>query len=104
EAAGEPLEAARWSARAAAWAGVNDIAEAVRHWRKVSELVEAMPDSDETIALALDARLARLEYGWRLGISEQEATAHYEAGRKLAEAAGDRVMLMRITGAYGTVR
>jgi len=104
EAAGEPLEAARWSARAAAWAGVNDIAEAVRHWRKVSELVETMSDSDETIALALDARLARLEYGWRLGISEQEATAHYEAGRKLAEAAGDRVMLMRITGAYANVR
>ncbi len=104
EAAGDPLTAARWSARAAAWAGLTDIGEAVRHWRKVSELVEALPDSDEKSALALAARLARLEYGWRLGISEQEATAHYEAGRELAERSGDRLNLLMITGAYATVR
>jgi len=104
EAAGDALAAARWSARAAVWAGLNDVGEAVRHWRKVSELVEALPDSDEASALALAARLARLEYGWRLGISEQEATAHYEAGRELAERSGDRVNLLRVTGAYANVR
>jgi class 3 adenylate cyclase/tetratricopeptide (TPR) repeat protein len=104
EAAGDPLTAARWSARAAAWVGHNDVGEAVRHWRKVSELVEALPGSDEAGALALAARLARLEYGWRLGISEQEASAHYEAGRALAERSGDRVSLLRITGAYASVR
>jgi tetratricopeptide (TPR) repeat protein len=104
EAAGDPLAAARWSARAASWVGLNDIAEAVRHWRKVSELVEALPDSAESSALALGARLWRLNYGWRLGISEQEATAHYEAGRDLAERTGDRVNLLLITALYATVR
>jgi class 3 adenylate cyclase/tetratricopeptide (TPR) repeat protein len=104
EAAGEPLVAARWSARAAAWVGLNNIAEALRHWRKVSELVEALPDSGESSALALGARVARLHYGWRLGISEQEATAHYEAGRELAERSGDAVNLLLITTAYANVR
>jgi len=104
EAAGDRLVAARWSARAASWVGLNDIAEAVRHWRRVSELVEALPDSAESSALALGARIARLNYGWRLGISEQEATAHYEAGRELAERSGDRVNLLAITALYATVR
>jgi adenylate cyclase len=104
EAAGDPLAAARWSARAASWVGLNDIAEAVHHWRKVSELVEALPDSAESSALALGARVARLHYGWRLGISEQEATAHYEAGRELAERSGDAVNLLLITAAYANVR
>ena len=104
EAAGDPLAAAQWSARAASWVGLNDIAEALRHWRKVSELVETLPDSAESNALALGARLARLNYGWRLGISEQEATAHYEAGRELAERSGDRVNLLLITALYATVR
>jgi class 3 adenylate cyclase/tetratricopeptide (TPR) repeat protein len=104
EAAGDVLAAARWGARAAAWVGLNDIAEALRHWRKVSELVEALPDSAESSALALGARVARLHYGWRLGISEQEATAHYEAGRELAERSGDAVNLLLITAAYANVR
>ena len=104
EAAGDALAAAQWSARAAGWVGLNDIGEALRHWRKVSELVEALPDSPESSALALGARVARLHYGWRLGISEQEATAHYEAGRALAERSGDAVNLLLITAAYASVR
>ena len=104
EAAGDPLAAARWSARAATWAGLNDISEAVRHWRKVSELVQALPDSAEASGLALGARLWRLNYGWRLGISEQEASAHYEAGRELAQRSGDRASLLLITAMYANVR
>jgi len=104
EAAGDPLAAARWRARAATWVALGDISEAVRHWRKVSELVQALPDSAEAIGLALAARVWRLSYGWRLGISEQEASAHYEAGRELAGRSGDRASLLLITAAYATVR
>ncbi len=104
EAAGDPLAAARWSARAATWVGLSDISEAVRHWRKVSELVQPLPDSDESSGLALAARLWRLNYGWRLGISEQEASAHYEAGRELAQRTDNRVSLLLITSAYANVR
>jgi tetratricopeptide (TPR) repeat protein len=104
DGAGEALAAARWSARAAAWVGLSDISQAVRHWRKVSELVEGLPDSEEATALALGARFRRLDYGWRLGITDQEAAAHYEAGRQLALRVGDRVNLVLLTGVYATVR
>ncbi len=104
EAAGAALPAARWSARAAAWVGLNDVSGALGHWRKVSELVQGLPESAETTALALGARVQRLNYGWRLGITEQEATAHYEAGRDLAQAGGDRVGLLLITAMYASVR
>jgi class 3 adenylate cyclase/tetratricopeptide (TPR) repeat protein len=104
EAAGDPLAAARWSARAATWVGLSDISEALRHWRKVSELTQALPDSAEASGLALAARVWRLSYGWRLGISEQEASAHYEAGRELAQRSGDRASLLLITAMYATVR
>jgi len=104
EGAGDPLAAARWMARAAAWVGLNDLAQAVAHWRRVSQLVEGLPDSPEVSGLALGARIRRLDYGWRLGISEQEAAAHYEAGRELALRTGDRFNLALLTGLYATVR
>ena len=104
EAAGEALAAARWHARAADWAGLSDISQAVRHWQKVSELVGGLPETTETMTLALGARVRRLDYGWRLGISEQEATAHYEAGRELAARSADHVSMLLITASYATAR
>jgi len=104
EAAGDPLAAAQWSARAATWVGLSDISEALRQWRKVSELTQALPDSAEASGLALAACVWRLSYGWRLGISEQEASAHYEAGRELAQRSGDRASLLLITATYANVR
>lgn len=104
EAAGEILAAAQWNARAATWVGLNDISQAVIHWRRVGELTEALPDSPETVALALGARVWRLNYGWRLGITDEEAAAHYEAGRDLAQRRGDRVNLLLITATYALVR
>jgi len=103
EAAGDPLAAARWNARAAAWVGLGDLSQALAHWRRVSELVEGLPESPETTALALMDHVRQLDYGWRLGISEQEAAAHYEAGRELAARSDDRVNLLLITGMYGVV-
>ena len=104
EAAGDPLAAARWNARAGAWVGLSDISQAVGHWRKVGELVAGLPDSAETTALALGARVWQVGYGWRLGITEQEAAAHYQAGRELGERSGDRTNLLLITAAYAVVR
>jgi adenylate cyclase len=104
EVAGEPLAAARFTARAATWVGLNDVSQALGHWRKVGELVEALPESAETTALALGAHVRQLDYGWRLGITEEEATAHYEAARELAERSGDRLNLLLIVATYANVR
>ena len=56
EAAGDGLQAARWNKRAAEWAGVSATAEAGRHWRKVLELLDNLPENEETTALGLAAR------------------------------------------------
>jgi predicted ATPase/class 3 adenylate cyclase len=102
EAAGETLDAARWYARAAAWSGTNDPGEALGHWRRVRELADALPEGPETVALGLTARINSLNYGWRLGISPEQAQALFtEAERKAAEA-GDirsRALLLLLHGA-----
>ena len=45
EEAGEPLEAARWHARAAGWVRAGDPAQSVRHWQRVHVLVEPLPET-----------------------------------------------------------
>ena len=67
EAGDETLEAARWSARAAHWAGHGQPAESLRLWRNVMVLVEGLEESEETAALAVASRLQQLQYAWRLG-------------------------------------
>jgi adenylate cyclase len=100
QAAGDPLAAARWNARAAAWIGHNDISQSLSHWRKVGELTAGLPDSPETTGLALGACIWELDYGWRLGITEEEARAHYEQGRALAQKNSDRTPLFMLVAAY----
>jgi class 3 adenylate cyclase/tetratricopeptide (TPR) repeat protein len=101
EEADKPIQAARWHARAAGWAGFNDPAEAVRHWRRVRELAESLPESPETVALGITSRTLILQFAWRLGIPEQEAESLFEEGKALAEEAGDKAGLSFLYAAYG---
>ena len=89
EAAGEPLEAARWHARAAEWSGYNDPTQALPHWTKVRELADGLPESAESAELGLTARISLLNYGWRLGISRKEAEVMFYEAEALATQAGD---------------
>jgi class 3 adenylate cyclase/tetratricopeptide (TPR) repeat protein len=89
ESAGETLESARCHARAATWTGTRDPAESLRHWRKVVELADALPESEETIALGLGARMFSLQFAWRLGISHEEAEEVFEEAERLAAKSGD---------------
>jgi len=89
EAAGELLEAARWHARAAEWSGYNDPTQALPHWTKVRELADGLPASSEGAELGLTARISLLNYGWRLGISHEEAEAMFHEGEALAARTGD---------------
>ena len=81
ESAGETLEAARWNARAGAWTGTKDPTASLRHWRKVRELTDSLPDSEETAALGLSARILSLSYGWRLGIVSRGGGGALHRGR-----------------------
>jgi class 3 adenylate cyclase/tetratricopeptide (TPR) repeat protein len=103
EAAGERLEAARFHARAANWSGTQDPIESSRHWRKVFELTGELPESEETAALGLAARFFLLQYGWRLGMTHEEAEQLFTEGEKMASRSGDlntRALLMGVYAAH----
>jgi class 3 adenylate cyclase/tetratricopeptide (TPR) repeat protein len=68
----EPLEAARWSARAAYWAGHSRPHDARRLWHQVMELVDGLDEDEETAAMAVHSRLLQLQYAWRIGMSREE--------------------------------
>jgi adenylate cyclase len=89
EVAGEPLEAARWSARAAYWAGHSHPRDSLRLWRKAMELVEGLEEDDETRALATASRLMQLQYAWRLGMDRDEEHRLADEAERLATRSGD---------------
>ncbi len=89
EQGGETLEAARWSARAAHWAGYSHPEDALRLWRKVAELADQLPESDETLALATSSRVLQLDYAWRLGMEAEQVASLLAEAREIATRTGD---------------
>jgi len=104
EQAGEQLEAARWAARAAAWAGFADPYESLRHWRRVVELTDSVPDEAEAVAMGTWARISVMSLGWRLGTSEEEIRVAFEESRELANRKGDANALAFGLGMYAHTR
>jgi class 3 adenylate cyclase/tetratricopeptide (TPR) repeat protein len=89
EEGGETLEAARWFARAAHWAGHSQPRDALRLWQRVTALADGLEQSEETTALALLSRILQLEYAWRLGMDPAQAQALADEATALAERCGD---------------
>ncbi|MGH2976083.1 MAG: ATP-binding protein, partial [Solirubrobacterales bacterium] len=89
EAGGETLEAARWSARAAHWAGHTRPQDAMRLWQQVTALADRLEESEEATALAVSSRLLQLEYAWRLGMDRDAEEALAAEATEIAERIGD---------------
>jgi predicted ATPase/class 3 adenylate cyclase len=89
EEAGDDLEAARWHEHAGRRVARSDPADGVRHCRRVTQLLAALPESRETLVLALTSRIALLEIGRLAGIDEREAQGLFEEARAVAERLGD---------------
>ena len=102
EAADDSREAAGWHARAASWAGFRDPVPTLGHWRRVRELAAELPEDNETASLEMTSRIAALQFGWRLGISDEEASVHFERGLAIAERRGDAAMRALLNNVYAT--
>jgi tetratricopeptide (TPR) repeat protein len=89
EQGGETLDAARWYARAAHWAGYGHPQDAMRLWAKVSELVSELPEDEETSTLGVFSRLLQLDYAWRLGMEQERLEKLLGEARTLATKLGD---------------
>ncbi|HMA27350.1 MAG TPA: adenylate/guanylate cyclase domain-containing protein [Solirubrobacterales bacterium] len=104
EQAGDHLEAARWGARAAAWAWIADPGEALRHWQRVRELTDSAPDSAEAVEMGTWARISIMNFAWRLGAEEAEIRRAFEEARQLAKRSGDVRALAFGLGMYAATR
>jgi adenylate cyclase len=83
------LEAARWSARAAYWAGSSRPQDALRLWRQAMELTEGLAETEETQAMAVMSRLQQLDFAWRLGMDDEEEAKLTAEAEEIATRTGD---------------
>jgi adenylate cyclase len=89
EAGGDSLEAARWSARAAYWAGSSRPQDALHLWRRAMELTEELEETEETMAMAVMSRLQQLDFAWRLGMDDEEEARLTAEAEEIAKRTGD---------------
>jgi adenylate cyclase len=101
ESAGEALEAARWHRRAAEWAGLRNLEQALRHWRSCRELTAGLSGSAEADAIRLASCLGILRGAtFFLDVADEEAEAAFREGRSLAEQASDLAALAMVLSSY----
>jgi adenylate cyclase len=89
EAGGELREAARWSARAAYWAGHSQPRDAMRMWQSVMRLVPDSSENAEAASLAFNSRLMLLDYAWRIGMDTDEEAKLVAEAEEIATRSGD---------------
>src|SRR5881397_3492217 len=99
--AGEHLEAARWHEQAGRRVARSDPADGVRHCRRVTTLLAAVPESRETLMLELTSRIALLEIGRIAGIEEREARGLFDEARAVAERLQDKAGHAFLLTSYG---
>jgi class 3 adenylate cyclase/tetratricopeptide (TPR) repeat protein len=90
ESGGETREAARWSARAAYWAGSSHPGDALRLWRKTMELAAQLDPDEEAEGMAVMSRLLQLDFAWRLGMDSEEEARLLAEAEAIATRTGDR--------------
>jgi class 3 adenylate cyclase/tetratricopeptide (TPR) repeat protein len=100
ERAGEILEAARWTRRAAEWAEMRNLGEALVHWRKLRDLVANVAESPESMSLALAARGNIIGLGVWHGDPENQSATLFAEGRELAIRLGETRALALLESAY----
>jgi len=99
--AGEHLEAARWHEQAGRRVARSDPADGVRHCRRVTALLAAVPESRETLTLELTSRIALLEIGRLAGIDEREARDLFDEAGAVAERLEDKAGHAFLLTSYG---
>jgi class 3 adenylate cyclase/tetratricopeptide (TPR) repeat protein len=86
---GETLEAARWSARAAHWAGHSRPRDAMRLWHETMELAGELEINEESDALGIASRLAQIQFAWRVGMDLEEQAQLLDEAEEIANRRGD---------------
>jgi class 3 adenylate cyclase/tetratricopeptide (TPR) repeat protein len=104
EEAGDGLEAARWHERAGRRIARHDPAAGAQHCRAVARLLAGLPESRDTLTLALTSRIALLEIGRIAGIAGLHARAIFQEARRFAERLGAPDGHAFLLTSYGRLR
>jgi class 3 adenylate cyclase/tetratricopeptide (TPR) repeat protein len=104
ERGGEHFEAARWNAQAAVWAWRTDLNEAARRLRSTIWHLDRVPESGETLRLAIHAQARLLHLAGRNIVRMDEADGLYAEARTLAERLGDPRLFAHVTAVYGSLQ
>jgi adenylate cyclase len=102
--AGDALEATKWHRRAAEWVSHNNPAEALRHWRRVQELTDTLPETPANLSARAEARARIMSHLATLGDPEGEATSLFREGREFATRSGDPHVLSQVFSGFGFAR
>ena len=103
EQAGELAQAVQAHMRAAFWFGANDASQALRSWKKVRELLIEVPSSQLTDYQRMVACGQIMNFGWREGISAEEAGGYFEEAKQLALALGNMRASALVLAGYGRI-
>nr|WP_240535655.1 adenylate/guanylate cyclase domain-containing protein [Bradyrhizobium sp. STM 3809] len=102
EFAGQIIQAVEHLQRAARWIGRTNTAEALRLWKKVRAMLQALPESEHVERLRSLASAQILNFGWREGISAEEVKPFAEEALRYARSS-DKMHEPLVLGAYGRV-
>jgi len=103
EASGQMLEAAMHLQRAARWIGRTNSARALADWKKVRRLMQDQPRSRDNDQLRALAGGQVLSFGWREGMTAEEAKLYAEEALGFAREVGDRQHELSLLGSYGRI-
>jgi class 3 adenylate cyclase/tetratricopeptide (TPR) repeat protein len=104
EQAGEHWQAAGMHARSARWSGTRDPGAAYHHWTRVCEVLEAVPDSPERLALELEARVNVCIFLPRLQAPDDRMDAAVASARALADRLDQPVALAVVLASSALVQ
>ncbi|WP_315784486.1 MULTISPECIES: adenylate/guanylate cyclase domain-containing protein [unclassified Bradyrhizobium] len=102
EFAGQTMQAVEHLQRAARWIGRTNTAEALRLWKKIRAMLQALPQSEHVDRLRALASAQILNVGWREGISAEEVKPFAEEALRYARSS-DKMHEPLVIGAYGRV-
>ena len=103
EQSGAALQAAELNVRAAIWVGANDPSQALRTWKKARELLLPLPPNAMINYMLMMASAQIVNFGWREGISAEDAKGYFEEAKKLALASNDVRANALIHAGYGRI-
>jgi tetratricopeptide (TPR) repeat protein len=103
EQAGRLADAAAWHARAAEWVERRDVAEGMRHWRRVIEIEDGLPQAEGDGDLHARAYAGALHLCWRMGLSRDETRELLERGMAVADRIGNPSLRAKMLIPYAVI-